>query len=416
MLAVVQPTGEGVLSRSSNLQKEARQLADQVEALGYRCQARDGHSFIVWSPGSVKILASFPAHPSHADWRVRAIAELKKAGIVLNGKRTEAKVEVTAERSERIVQRVRERTGDDAARKQFIEDAVRVLEEAKARGDTNGVEVFGATSSGKSTPVDIARESVRNLLGKGRITKAKAADRWELILDLLDAEQTTASTNGATPHEPEAVDPVAEPVAEEPVAEAAPEEDETPEPASGPRVSDLISRVDEANERASIAEQLMKEAEDEAAKAKEEAAKATATVEQLEARVEPLVRELGEYKTETRTLKRQLTTANRKAEKVGELESRTKELQTQLREQSKLREEEAASRREIEGQITALEEQTVALEEEVDKLAKRRQAGSPEAVREELQTTLIQLLGTTEYSEQPPLWLLTRLDRMAGLA
>lgn len=408
MLGVVQPTGEGVLSRSSNLQKEARQLADQVEALGYRCQARDGHSFIVRSPGSVKILASFPAHPSHADWRLRAIAELKKAGIVVNSKRTEAKVEVTTERSDAIVRRVRERTGTDEARKQFIEDAVRVLEEAKARGDLSGVEVFGAASTGKSTPVEIARESVRNLLGKGRITKAKAADRWQLILDLLDGEQTAASANGATPHEPL---PVEEP---EPVAESV----EEPEPvaASGPRVSDLIARVDEANERASIAEQLMQEAEADRDSAKEEAAKATATVEQLESRVQPLVAELGQAKTENRTLKRQLTTAKRKSEKVSELEARTKELQAQVREQAKLREQEAQARAGFEAQLDELEAAKDALAAEVDQLAKRRQAGSPEAVREELQTTLIQLLGTTEYSEQPPLWLLSRLDRMAGLA
>lgn len=320
--------------------KDAEKLAAQVRALGYECEAPDGHSFVVVKDG--RLVASFPAHPSHAHWRGQSLSALRKAGIVIDDVRGGLKVEVTKEQSDALYQRVAPLVEDPNDRREFIEDAVRVLGLAHARGEHLDIPQFGASGTGKSSPEAVARESLRQLTSKQGTTKLNAYKRWSTLLDLVEKDRAAREVAEVAPGPPE-VEVPAEP-------------------------SDEVQAL---RDEAQAAERLMEEAD--------------ARARAVEAKVEGLQKRADAAESNVRVLRDRVKQAEDAVE-AAEKEARSART--------------SASR--WESRARAAE----------DALDQSRPTGG---FRDELGVYLLQLLGTTEYQESPPQWILDRVDKLAGL-
>lgn len=290
------------------------ELVREVRENGFECESRDGHVWLVWRKGEAKILAKFSRHPKNEGVLRQARQDLRAKNIIAGvgaskGERQPKKKEdgvmamVTEEgkkQTQELVERLRSylvsQGGDTAeARRLLSQRAVQVIEFRQENG-MHDVEQFGSTGRGGSKPWEIARESLRGLLDLERSGTDKSNLRWNAVLDEInrqsgngvvtpDIDQETQEIEEVEQElrgpaaEARAARPEVEPFASEKVPDPDPEpapeaeSDEEPmEPEDYP--PELLAKLHEVEERASLAEGVVEDVErerDEALKARDEA-------------------------------------------------------------------------------------------------------------------------------------------------
>jgi hypothetical protein len=399
-------------SATSTFHKDSQELARAVRALGLKVESNSHSHFVRDDEGN--LLAVFPAHPSHRNWRGQALSALRKANIVVGGD-GRLSMEVTPEDNAELMRRLAPLADDDDARREFISAAVAAIDEAHERGEFMDVQQFGSTPGAKSKPEEIARESLRQILQKGGTKKARAFNRWQSILQLLDSRASATNGNGAT-------------------SEPGPEAEAEPEP--GPTAEEveagLLKRIADLEGEARSAEQLMHEADENRKKEKERADRLESQNRVLKERVEKAEAAATEIQSSVEGLRKSEANARRSASRqkseVRKMRERFDEMDAAARESVEQAQRETRqaqlARSSVEGQLLEIRESLGRVEgsegksalEIIDGLLAEPEAEPERAgFRDELGAYLMQLLGTTEYAESPPQWLLDRVDRLAGL-
>ncbi len=406
------------MATGTSYAKEADKLAREVRALGLTCESPDGHAYVVTDADGVE-LAAFPTRPSHVDWRGRALSALRKANIVVaaNG---DLAIEVTPQANAELMDRLGKLSGDPEARTEFLKAAIEAIDEAHARGEYLDVDQFGAQGGGKTPPLDVARASLQQILAKGGTKKAKAFNRWAAILRLIDARSMNGGSGAGAEPEPEQA-PEPEPAGEKPAGAVYRTKD-------GRWLTDadieqyaaeamLTVDVEALRGEAQTAEQLMHEAEERRKAEQERADRLESQNRVLKERVKDAERIASEAQDEARKVKNQgrgwkaqMKKAQREAASAFEALSRER---AEREEEAKVDEPAEFAAERGGPEVVPEAEATLAGLGSLLRVgeAVREQGG----FRDELGTYLLQLLGTTEYQESPPQWLLDRIDRLAGI-
>ena len=413
------PRGWKAAGRSA---KAAERLAAEVRSEGFECGCEDGHTFWIRRPGESEIIARFNGHPKNESVLKNARRDLRRRGILpgigglkknnVRKERTvaytgEAGKTATAELVPRLQAALTALGGDTPHNRSVLsERAASIIAFRRGNGNED-VEQFGSTGRGRSSPSDIARESLRGLLDNGATASEKSARRWRVVLD--EVERTGVSSNGDVATEASA------PVAEEDMVRM-------------PH-AELRKKAEDAEERAELAEQVVADIERERDEARTQLADSLSQIDGLRREVET---QTGRADKATARAKKAEAKTVKPSDAVRELQGKMRGLAGQAgrankrvqrlieeNEQAAAQHEKALAKKNAE--IARLRDQVVGgmtVEEAHthgrELLERLEGTDAPEdAIRVQYATALLAELKAS--NDSPRDWILSRLDALAGL-